>query len=446
VQVQYLCPVTPQSRSPSSKKGSRNHSSPRLLARRLAPERLIPLSTIRGRKAIGPSGEQLGTVEDAVVRWDGADPYPLVTGVVVKGPQGEVFLPSGALEPLEKFGPVRMRESRQLTPFTRRPGELRLVSDILGRQLVDVDGVQVLRAGELYLAFVLGRLRLVATSARHNRFFRSSKPSQRAGLVDWAGVQPFGEPGSELRLQVPHEGLERLRPDELADVLEALDKHAQEELTESLEPSRAADALEEMEAAPLEDLLHRVGPKRAASLVAEMEPDEAADALRDMERSEADAILAQLPSDQAKAITALLGYPESMAGGFMTTAVVRASPTDTVAEVRSLLAAQQEHAGDIDGVAVVDENGVLLADLGLLPIAIASPGTPVSELIDDTDPVSVSPEAFLDEVVDRLTQARRPSVLVVDEEGRPIGRVLADDVIDALREGGLRGRLPWLLH
>jgi hypothetical protein len=438
--------VTPQQRDPDNKKGSRNHSSPRLLVRRLAPERLIPLSSLRGRKAIGPSGEHLGTVEDAVVRWDGADPYPLVTGIVAKGPQGELFLPSAALEPLEKFGPVRMREPRQLTPFTRRPGELRLVHDILGRQLVDVDGVQVLRAGELYLAFVLGRLRLVATSAKHNRFFRRSKPSLRSRLVDWAGVQPFGEPGSELRLQVPHEGLQRLRPDELADLLEALDTHAQEELTESLEPSRAADALEEMEAAPLEDLLHRVGPKRAAALVAEMEPDEAADALRDMERSEADAILAQLSSDQAKAITALLGYPESMAGGFMTTALVKASPADTVAEVRSLLAAQQEHAGDIDGVAVVDENGVLLADLGLLPIAIASPDTQVSELIDDTDPVSVSPEAFLDEVVDRLTQARRPSVLVVDEEGHPIGRVLADDVIDALREGGLRGRLPWLLH
>ena len=51
-----------------------------------------------------------------------------------------------------------------------------------------------------------------------------------------------------------------------------------------------------------------------------------------------------------------------------------------------------------------------------------------------------------DEVVDRLTEARASSVVVVDPEGRPLGRVLADDVIDALKEGGLRLKLPWLFH
>jgi Mg/Co/Ni transporter MgtE len=95
---------------------------------------------------------------------------------------------------------------------------------------------------------------------------------------------------------------------------------------------------------------------------------------------------------------------------------------------------------------VVDENGRLLSDLPLFDLLVADDSTPLSELIPDTRPVTVHPEAFLDEVVDRLTEARASSVVVVDPEGRPMGRVLADDVIDALKEGGLRLKLPWLFH
>lgn len=177
-----------------------------------------------------------------------------------------------------------------------------------------------------------------------------------------------------------------------------------------------------------------------------MEPDEAADALRDLDRAEADRILAHLPPERARAVSAVLGYPESMAGGFMTTTLVFARPEERVAQVRERLAEQREHASDLDGVVVVDDEGRLVADLGLLALAIASSDDVVADLIDDAGPVTVAPDAFLDEVVDRLTAARRPSVVVVDDAGRPIGRVLADDVIDALSEGGLRGRLPWLLR
>ncbi len=45
----------------------------------------------------------------------------------------------------------------------------------------------------------------------------------------------------------------------------------------------------------------------------------------------------------------------------------------------------------------------------------------------------------------QLTEARRSSVVVVDEDGRPIGRILADDVIDALLPERGRFHFPRLL-
>lgn len=411
----------------------------------------MPLSRLVGRPVVDAGGAHLGQVADVVVRWDGAEPYPLVAGFVVDAGGVETFLPAAEAD-AGPSGPVRSSVAGPLGAFVRRAGELRLGQEVAGRQVVDVDGVRVLRLGELYVAPVLGRLRLVAAEGvgRGGRLLARLRPASSGGalpkLVDWAAVQPVGEPGSQFRLRVPHEGLRRLRPGELADVLEALDESGQEELTTSLDPAQAADALEEMEAAPLEDLLHRVGPERASALIAAMEPDEAADALRDLDRAEADRILAHLPPERARAVSAVLGYPESMAGGFMTTTLVFARPDERVSQVRERLAEQREHASDLDGVVVVDDDGRLVADLGLLALAIAASDDVVADLLDDASPVTVAPDAFLDEVVDRLTAARRPSVVVVDDRGRPIGRVLADDVIDALSEGGLRGRLPWLLR
>jgi len=114
--------------------------------------------------------------------------------------------------------------------------------------------------------------------------------------------------------------------------------------------------------------------------------------------------------------------------------------------VRERLSAQKERSADIDGVVVTDGDGRLLADLSLFDLLIAAPETPIAELVGEIPSMTVSPEAFLDEVVDRMTDGRRQSIIVVDEDDRPIGRVLADDVLDALREGGLRMRLPWLFH
>lgn len=421
----------------------------RLLTTRSVQASLVPLSRLRSLSPVDEEGRGAGRLVDVVVRWTGSERYPLVTGIVLQLGDHQVFQPVASIERLDSKKVVVLNPGSGAAGFERREGELRLVQDVLGRQLVDVDGVKVLRAADLFLAPVLGRLRLVAVAGHLRPWWSRRLPvgkTEHRRLVDWSAVHPFGEPGSEFRLQVPHEGLRRLPAGELADLLEELDRPARDELTTSLDPGTVADALEEMEAELIEDILRDAPPERAAEMVSAMEPDEAVDVLRDMERAEADAILAYVPVEVARQLTDLLGYPETMAGGFMTTALAKASLTDTVGDIRRSLAELKAHSADIDSVAVVEESGRLVADVPLFELLVAHDAVPMSELIPDTRPVTIQPEAFLDEVVDRLTEARASSVVVVDLEGRPMGRVLADDVIDALKEGGLRLKLPWLFR
>ena len=134
----------------------------------------------------------------------------------------------------------------------------------------------------------------------------------------------------------------------------------------------------------------------------------------------------------------LLDYGEHTAGGIMTTTIAVATSDEVIDQVRARLATMLGHRGEIDAVAVLDGNGCLIGDVALFDLLLAEPSTPIGDLVDEAGPVTVSPRADVSEVAAQLVEARRSSVLVVEDE-RPIGRILADDVVDALLPD--RGRL-----
>jgi CBS domain-containing protein len=101
-----------------------------------------------------------------------------------------------------------------------------------------------------------------------------------------------------------------------------------------------------------------------------------------------------------------------------------------------------ERYDDVDAVVMVDTHGLLVDDIPVVNLFVADPDQPIGELASPTEPITVTPDATLSDVVDRFIDSRRSSVLVVDDDGHPIGRILADDVIDALVPHRGRHRLP----
>ncbi len=264
-------------------------------------------------------------------------------------------------------------------------------------------------------------------------------------MIDWSNIQPFAGEVRQVKLRSSNEGLHRLRPAELADLLEDLGRPARQELLASLEPEAAADALEEMDPEELGALLRETPAEQAAELVANMEPDEAVDALRDLATEEREELLEHMEDEQRQTLEGLLDFDEESAGGFMTTTLVIAHPDETVKSVRRRLAGFADHGPDIDAVVVTDEDGNLLDDIGLFHFAIATGGTLMADLVGSEPPVTVRPDAEIKEVASRLTDTRRSSVLVC-EDGRVLGRILADDVVDALSPEKVRRHFPRLLQ
>jgi CBS domain-containing protein len=431
--------------------------SQRLTTSRQVRQNIISLVGLDGRPVVNPAGEEVGHLVDLVARVRGGDDYPAITGIVVRIGRRQAYLDASVIDHIDRRS-VTLRTARMdLREFRRRPDEVLLARDILDHQLVDTDEVQVIRAADLYLAQVGDQVRLVGVDVSLQTLLRRLGPKRFRWhptpdrVIDWAAIESFGEDSPEepaaMKLRTPSSALRRLRPAELADVLEGLGRSGRKELLASLDHDLAADALEEMEPDELTALLREMEPAQAASLVAAMEPDEAAEALRELPEEEQAQLLARMPPATQRELARLLGYAPDEAGGVMTTVLACAQPHETVEEVRKRLVKLAKHQTEIDSVVVLDAEGRLIGDVSAFDLLVSKGSRQLAELIDPDDPpVTLRPDADIDTVATEMVESRRSSLLVVDDEGKPLGRILADDVLDALVPGHGRLHFPRLLQ
>jgi len=421
----------------------------RLTALRQVQNVLVSLAGLIGRPVQDQNEAEIGTVADVVARWDGGTSYPPVTGLIVKVGRRRAWLPIGAVEEF-RHDLVGLRSARlDLRDFTRRQGEVELSRDVVDHQLVDTDGARVVRASDLYLARVADTVQLVGVDVGFGSILRRLGPARLRTkptpekVIDWASITSFGsQRGPGGTLQASDAGLRRLRPGQLADLLEDLGRVERQELLAQLSPEQAADALEEMEREELVHLLRESDTSDAADLLGRMEPDEAADGLRELGFREQEELMAAMPTEASERVATLLGYGERTAGGVMTTLLMVTTPSETIAQVRARLAAHREHDEDLAGVVVVDGDGRLLDDLTMTELFLADPAGQVHDLIGPPWPATVTPDARAEQIADRLVESRHSSVVVVDDEQRPLGRILADDVLDVLVPDRGRFRFP----
>jgi magnesium transporter len=252
---------------------------------------------------------------------------------------------------------------------------------------------------------------------------------------------------------------------DLADVLSALDQKERVAVVEALPPELSSQALAEMpEEAHAGETLAALDPGRAAEIVGELDDDDAADILGELDPSRQEQILSAV-HDRSE-VDRLLRYDEETAGGRMTTHVVTVPDTATAEQALEEIRRQAEEVEDFYQVFVVDSNGKLVGVLPFKDLVISRPDRPVRAFMTDAD-ISVTPDKDQEEVARLMARYNLPSVPVVDEQGRLLGRVTFDDVIDVveaettedlLKFGGVsadedlgagwktavRSRLPWL--
>jgi len=407
---------------------------------------LISISGLINQPVYNEDHEIVGRVGDIVVRWDSGD-YPKIFGLILRVGLRRSFIPVAHISAIRGNSITLSSTKLDLRDYARREGEFLADEDMLDHQLLDIDGARVVRASDLYITQTGRTWYLVAVDVSFRSFLRRLLPGSAGRtptpekVVDWSGIQSFGRAGEPARLSKENKGLHKLRPAELADLIEDLGQRERQMLIEMLDPEVAADAMEEMESEDLDELLRAAPVDLAADLLGRMEPDEAVDALRELPEDDRDAVLEAMPKRKKSNLEGLLEYDEDEAGGIMTSSLIVLKESDTVAAARKKVLDADNT--DTHCIVVVNKKGQLLDDLDLIDLFAAGPKTLVGNVKNDHAPLTVKPDARLERVIDQLTDNRGASLVVVDEFDKPIGRILADDVVDAMvkKRGGRSW--PW---
>ena len=223
--------------------------APRRILRRPLPRRrrrvivdgeLISVAGAVGSPVYDGSGKRVGLLDDIVVRWDSGDPHPPLSGAVVRVGHKQMFVSEAALASLM---PDRLRLGGPLEHRLpeRQPGLVALAHDVLDRQIVDVDGTEIVRVSDLVLGRLPGGMCLVGADVSARTFLRRLGPTSLRRRVavervyDWASVAAFsvrgaGEAGSVLRLTNAAAELRALGPAELDTLLGDLPPREREQV------------------------------------------------------------------------------------------------------------------------------------------------------------------------------------------------------------------------
>ncbi len=395
----------------------------------------IYLSALLGRPLADRSGEPLGRLSDVIVRLRGTD-YPLVTGLVAAvGGGRDVYVP---IEQVSSFdGDVLKLTSAKLDlrRFERREGEVLLRVDVLGHRLIDVGRARLVRAGDLQLARVNGNwvLAAVDTRRRPGRLLRFlSRGGREHEPRDWREFEGLiGHTGSAV-LRGPFARIRRLKPAQIADLLEEASKEEETEILGHVhaDPELEADVFEELDDELASRLLGARTDAEIADVLSRMRADDAADAVADLPQRRRQPVLDLLPVGQRTKVLTLLGFNPTSAGGLMGVDFLALSRHVTVhdaLEAVSLSGNLQPEA--LTSVHAVDHGGHLLGVARLVTLLQSDPAAGLMEVCD-TDPVRIGPDTDVMDVAVLMTDYNLITIPVVDDECRMLGVITVDDVLE----------------
>jgi magnesium transporter len=244
---------------------------------------------------------------------------------------------------------------------------------------------------------------------------------------------------AELRrlLSEDLEGLKRfLNEQHEADVgewLEELTDDEREIVFGVMEAERAAEVLGELELDTQADVVTAMDPEKAGDILDEMPSDEAADLLAELTPEEQGEILSEMDVEDAADVRELLEYDSDTAGGIMTNDYITLQADMTAEHAIEHLRAVGPDAETIYYVYVVDADERLVGVMSLRDLIVAPPTRQVRQIMR-TKVLSVFADQDQEEVAKTVSKYDLMAIPVTDRQGRMLGVITVDDVIDVLEE------------
>ncbi len=414
----------------------------------------LALSELLGATVYDPSGAS-GRVREVTLAPQ--EDRSRISSLIVKTKSGNRILPFSAVSAIN--GGVRTTTAAAEWPAVHgTEGLFLLERDLLDQQVIDINGRKVVRVNDVDLqvdapkdkdkdadrTHPVLRVHSVDVGARGavRRLLRGVAPKTALQAllgripprsIPWNFIDVIEtDPARRVKLKISYDGLARLHPADIADIVEDLAPDERQAVFQTLDEEVAAEALEEVEPKVQKAIVESLDSGRAADIVEEMDPDAAADLLGDLTEERTEQILVQMEPEAQQDVVELLEHREETAAGRMTTEFL-ALPR--AATVQNAIDSLREFEGGVEVVStiyLVDSHGTLVGAVPLARLVLAQTSTPMLSLTQE--PLVLAHEGVAEnEVAELFDKYNLQTLPVVNQQNRLTGVITSDDVISMLR-------------
>ncbi len=223
------------------------------------------------------------------------------------------------------------------------------------------------------------------------------------------------------------------RPADLADLIEELPPSQQAVALQGMSRPQAQAAFQYLRPAAQQRLLQALARDEASEILNALPHDDLTHMLQDLSEAPSSSVLELLDPQKRAVALSLLEYSEGSAGRLMTPDYLAIRPEWSVQQVFEFIRRNGRDRETINVLYVVDDQGRLLDDIRIREFLLAPPGVYVSDLMDRQF-VALRDSDTKEEAIAVFKREDRTALPVVDHQGKMLGIVTADDVMDVIDE------------
>ncbi len=400
------------------------------------------LSEVLKKPVFDPKGDVAGQVTDAIVVK--GEHLPKISAVLVARDGALYGIPWRDIEMFNRRILSTHLNAASIQAYEGDEHDLLAVRDIFDKQIVDANGAKVVRVNDIRLegyngdavltavdVGVRGLLRRLGIERRSEQVFALLKTQLPSTLISWNYIQSLTPKLKAITLTVPRQMLAELHPADIAEIISEVSREEGTALFTDLDVKTAGEALSELNPQRQVELMTAIDAEKAADIIEEMPPDEASDVLGDLPTEKAKEILEHVEHDEAKDIQELLSYEENTAGGLMTNVFIAYSPQTTVGEAIERFKTDASNVEPVYQIYVIDAGEKLVGTISLRELLLAEPSKTLAT-VAARKPRTVKPETNEKVITTIMSKYDLIALPVVDSDGRLLGVVTIDDIIERL--------------
>lgn len=223
-------------------------------------------------------------------------------------------------------------------------------------------------------------------------------------------------------------------PADIADALQQLSVDEAVEQLRALPPETASEVLTELDEDVASDITAQLSSREISDLLEELPHDEAADIAAELSPDQQYEVLSQLDPPESAKVTQLMRYPEDSAGGIMKDEFISLPHSMNVGEALDMIRRKgEEEFQGVSYVYVVDDRQKLTGIVSVRDLVFRQPTRPIADIMN-TDVRHIRVDTDQEAVAHLFTQYHYMALPVVEQDGRLVGVVEADQVMDILQE------------